>query len=102
MISLLIKFNIYVGVNMTEAEQLAEKLMSGDTANSTDDNKDQTKGRKKAAKDWVQHFVSVTKFIKDQEVKPTSIEELEAALIASWETKADARNDEFNELVGAM
>ena len=87
---------------MTEAEKLANKLMSGDVSNTTDTPTSKEKGRKKAAKDWVQHFVSVTKFIKELETKPTSMEELEAALIASWEAKADERNDDFADLIGGM
>lgn len=85
---------------MTEAEQLAEKLMSGDVS-SNGTTTDKTKGRKKAAKDWVQHYMSVTKFINGLDTKPSSVEELETMLIESWESKADERNDEFASMMGA-
>ncbi len=84
---------------MTKAEELAKKLMAGDseTAASVDD---ANKGRKKAARDWVQHYISIAKFLNELESKPTSQEELETLLIQSWEDKAHGRADEFNALMG--
>ena len=85
---------------MTKAEELAQKLMSGDTQD-TAAVEDANKGRKRAAKDWIQHYIAVTKFIKELDTKPSTQVELEALLIASWETKASERDDEFATLMGA-
>lgn len=85
-----------------KAEELASKLMSGDATTASNTTDEAAKGRKRAARDWVQHFVAVSKFVKELDEKPESIEDLETALIASWEAKADNRNSEFQNIIGGV
>ena len=85
----------------TPAELLAEKLMSGDTA-KMGGTSDLSSGRKKAAKEWVNHFLAVTDFIKSLPAKPTSIAELEELLVESWEVKASEKDEKFTKLLDAF
>lgn len=85
---------------MTKAEKLAADMMAA-THKATAVNDDQDKGRKRAARDWVQHYVSVSKFIKELETSPSSIEDLENLLVESWGDKASKRDEEFLSLIGA-
>lgn len=85
---------------MTKAEELAAEMMAA-THTSTATTDDQNKGRKKAARDWVQHYVNVSKFLKELDTKPSSIEELESLLVESWGEKSNQRDEEFLELIGA-
>lgn len=85
---------------MTKAEELAARMMAA-THVSTVATDEQSKGRKKAARDWVQHYISVSKFLKELDTPPSSIEELESLLVESWGEKSHQRDAEFLELIGA-
>ena len=90
-----------MGETKTKAEILAEKMMSGDSS-KIEDTSVSTNGRKKAARDWIQHFISVTKFIKELATKPESMAELEELLVASWEEKSAERDNDFATLIAGL
>ena len=85
---------------LTEAEKQYQKLQGGDTSD-VEVKSDLKKNRERAAKDWVQHFFSVSKYVnqaKEDGVAIKSEKELIAYIVAQWEHSATDKDDAIAEL----
>ena len=67
--------------------KILAKLKGEDSSTSTDNS-----GRERAAQQWVSHFNSVLDLIDTLDEVPETNEGLAAALVASWEENAKAKD----------
>jgi len=78
---------------MTEAEKLLQDIASGAPIKKDDE---KSKARAKAAKEWVNHFVSVSKYIGEIKSKNISIateQELIDHIVSIWENSSTEKDD---------
>ncbi len=92
---------------MTEQEQkqaeLAAKYEAG-SLGASDDVDDKKKKRERSAKDWVNHFFQVKKYVnqaKEDGVVCKTEDELVAYIVSTWEGSAGEKNTAVADLFAA-